>query len=236
MSSSRRRSLIAIGIALVAGLAVGLIVGSSEDDEPATTSAGVVSTGSTQTTAPERPRSGGKGENEGGASEPDLPRTENDPQGLEPGPSGPAPESTDEVDAAEAARAYVEAIDARNGRKLCSAFAPPHPAGLLKLPAGRGSCPSSFEASFGFKGKDGQPVWASSEMTEDVSAAIDGDSARVVATVFTEYADVREPTIEDDIIYLERSGNRWQVVKPSATLYRSVGIADVPLEALKPPG
>ena len=73
-------------------------------------------------------------------------------------------------------------------------------------------------------------------MTEDVSAQIDGDTARVVATVFTEYADVREPTIEDDIIYLARSGDRWLVVKPSSTLYRAVGNADVPLEALQPPG
>jgi hypothetical protein len=73
-------------------------------------------------------------------------------------------------------------------------------------------------------------------MTEDVSAQVDGDSARVVATVFTEYADVREPTIEDDIIHLARSGDRWLVVQPSTTLYRAVGTADVPIEALAPPG
>jgi hypothetical protein len=68
-----------------------------------------------------------------------------------------------------------------------------------------------------------------------VSALVDGDSARVVATVFTKYADVREPTIEDDIIYLSRAADRWRVLKPSATLYRAVGIADVPLSALEPP-
>jgi len=234
--SSRRRSLIAIGLALVVGLAVGLIVGTSEDEGPATTSAGVVSTGSTQTTAPESPPQDDKGKSDSGSSEPDLPRTEDDPQGLEPGPSGPAPDSTDEVEAADAARAYVESINARDGGELCGAFASSNPDELLKLPAKRGSCPDSFEASFGFKGKDGQPVWATSEMTEDVSAEIQGEAARVVATVFTKYADVREPTIEDDIIYLSRSENRWLVIKPSSTLYRSVGIADVPLEALKPPG
>lgn len=236
MSSSRRRNLIAIGLALVAGLAAGLIVGTSEEDERATTSAEVVSTDGAETTVPEPSPENDNGKGDNGSSEPNLPRTEDDPQGLEPGPSGPAPESTDEVEAAEAARAYVESINARDGGDLCGAFAPSNPEELLKLPAERGSCPDSFEASFGFKGKDGEPVWDSSEMTEDVSAAIEGDSARVVATVFTEYADIREPTIEDDIIYLTRSGERWLVVKPSSTLYRSVGIAEVPLEALKPPG
>lgn len=218
----------------MAGLAAGLIVGTSEDEGPATTSAEIVSTGSTETAAPEPPPADEKGN--GGASEPNLPPTEDDPEGLEPGPSGPAPGSTDEVEAAEAARAYVEAIDSRNGGKLCGAFAGAGPDRLLKLPAERGSCPDSFEASFGFKGRDGQSVWASSEMTEDVSAKVDGDSARVVATVFTRYADVREPTIEDDIIYLSKATDRWLVVKPSSTLYRAVGIADVPLAALKPPG
>ncbi len=139
--------------------------------------------------------------------------------------------------AADAARAYVEAINDRDGRELCEAFAPGArvPEKRLDLPVTRGSCSTSFRASFGFKGDDGQPVWASSEMTQDVSVEIDGDSARVVATVFTEYADVREPTIEDDIIYLSRATDRWLVIKPSSTLYRAVGIADVPLSALQPP-
>jgi hypothetical protein len=72
-------------------------------------------------------------------------------------------------------------------------------------------------------------------MTNDVSAAIDGESARVVATVFTRYRDEREPTIEDDIIYLTRASGDWRVVKPSATLYRAVGIAEIPLDVLQPP-
>ncbi len=170
-----------------------------------------------------------------GSDEPDLPPEEDDPQGLDPGPSGPPPSSDDETAAAGAARDYVRAIDDREEREVCGAFMP---GGLdaLEFPATRGSCAASVASSLGFKGQDGQPVWASSEMTQDVSAEVDGDSARVVATVFTEYADVREPTIEDDIIYLSRANGRWLVVKPSATLYRAVGIADVPLEALQPPG
>jgi hypothetical protein len=227
-----RTATLVIAVALIGvgvGLALGLF-GEDDDPAPATTSAAATSDES-QLDALE-PTAGKAGEDN---SEPELPPAEADPEGLSPGPSGPAPSSTDEKAAAEAARSYVEAIDSRDGGDVCDAFAED---GLdsLKLPVARASCPASLEASLGYKGKNGQPVWDHSEMTQDVSAQIDGDSARVVATVFTEYADVREPTIEDDIIYMKRSGDGWLVVKPSTTLYRAVGVGDVPLEALQPPG
>ena len=227
----RIRTLTLVVAAALIGIGVGLATGLFEDDDPVPPTTAATTVGS----EPSPPSGEGGGKGGGKATEPDLPPTETDPEGLEPGPSGPAPSSDDETAAAEAARGYVDAIDARDGRGVCGAFAPGG-IGTLKLPEERGSCPASMEASLGFEGKDGQPVWDHSEMTQDVSALIDGDSARVVATVFTEYADVREPTIEDDIIYLTRSGDEWLVVKPSATLYRAVGIADIPLSALQPPG
>ncbi len=237
MSSSRRRTLIVIVTALLAGLGAGIALGVFEGDEqsepPATLPDEAVN-------APSDPGSvQSDGENErSDRDEPELPPTEDDPEGLEPGPSGPAPESADELAAARAARKYIEAIDDRDGQELCAAFEPgaDEPQEQLEVPEKRGSCAGSFNASFGFKGKDGQPVWSSSEMTNDLSAQIDGDQARVVATVFTKYSDVREPTIEDDIIYLSRAADRWLVLKPSATLYRAVGIADIPLDAIQPPG
>lgn len=230
MDPVRFRTATLVVAALLVGFGVSLALGIFENDgdEPQTTS---------ETPAPEvdeEPAESG-GTNGGKGSEPDLPRTEDDPEGLEPGPSGPAPSSDDETAAAGAARAYIEAIDDRDGRQICNAFSPGG-LGSFDLPAERGSCPASLEASLGFRSKDGRPVWAHAEMTQDVSAQIDGDDARVVATVFTQYADIREPTIEDDIVYLSRATDRWLVVKPSATLYRAVGIADVPLEALEAPG
>ena len=231
MDQFRIRTVTLVVAAALIGAGVGLATGLFEDDDPVqrTTAAAPAAEDPVAPT-------GDGGDKEGeGEKEPDLPPTESDPEGLEPGPSGPAPSSDDETAAADAARGYVEAIDARDGRAVCNAFSPGG-IGTLKLPEERGSCPASLEASLGFEGKDGQPVWDHSEMTQDLSAQIDGDSARVVATVFTEDSDVREPTIEDDIIYLTRSGDGWLVVKPSATLYRAVGIADIPLSALQPPG
>ena len=235
MDGFRIRTATLVISALLIGLGVGLAAGLFEEDDPTPPTTASVSS-ETQDDASQD--SEGKGEEAGNRDEPDLPPTEDDPEGLEPGPSGPAPSSEDELAAARAAREYVEAIDDRNGRKLCEAFEPATdaPQERLKVPEERGSCAASFDASFGYKGNDGQPVWSSSEMTNDLAAQIDGDRARVVATVFTKYSGVREPTIEDDIIYLSRATDRWLVVKPSATLYRAVGIADVPLEALEPPG
>ena len=229
MDQFRLRTATLIIAALLIGLGVGLATGLFEDDDPAPES-------SQATTVADEPVEDGDtdGGDAKGSSEPDLPPTEEDPDGLEPGPSGPPPSTDDETAAADAAREYVEAINDRDGRSVCGAFVPGG-LGTFELPKDQGRCPASLEASLGYRGNRGQPVWDRSEMTQDISAQIDGDSARVVATVFTEYADVREPTIEDDIIYLARSGNQWLVVKPSATLYRAVGIADVPLEALQPP-
>ena len=225
----RLRTATLVVAALLIGLGAGLATGIFEDDDPAPETTAAETTGDESALEPVDDAQGG-----GNGNEPELPPTEDDPEGLTPGPSGPSPSSDDEVAAADAARSYVEAIDERNGREVCGAFV----AGGLKtleLPVESGSCPASLEASLGYRDSRGLPVWDHSEMTQDVSAQIDGDSARVVATVFTEYADVREPTIEDDIIYLARSGDRWLVVKPSTTLYRAVGIADIPLEVLQPP-
>ena len=69
-------------------------------------------------------------------------------------------------------------------------------------------------------------------MTDDVSAQVTGDTAKVVATVFTVYSDVREPPIEDDVIYLRRTGDRWQIAQPSLTFHRAIGDADRPVGAL----
>ena len=68
-----------------------------------------------------------------------------------------------------------------------------------------------------------------------IELAPDGAEARVVATVVTTFADREEVSIEDDVVYLVRSGGAWLVAKPSATLYRAVGIADVPPSVLSPP-
>lgn len=232
MSSSRRRTLMVLAVAALAGIGAGVAIGLIDDDdaEPGAGSAATSPPAGFEE-PPAEPSDRTDGEN--GGSEPLLPPPEDDPRGAEPGPTGGPPESSDERAVASAARGYVQAMDRRSGAGVCRAFAPD---GLddVDFPDERGSCPASVKASLGFA-KRGFPVWQHSQMTDQVSADVNGDSAKVVATVFTLYADVREPTIEDDIIYLQRSGDQWLVAKPSLTLHRAIGDADPPPSVLTPP-
>src|SRR6266542_843199 len=82
----------------------------------------------------------------------------------------------------------------------------------------------------------GTPVYGRSRVPRIPSVTIDGAQARVTATVVTRFADNREPSVEDDVIYLSRTDGRWLIAKPSATLYRAIGVGDIPPQALAPPG
>ena len=57
----------------------------------------------------------------------------------------------------------------------------------------------------------------------------------MVATTVTHFAGNREPSVEDDLVYLRNEDGRWLIVKPSATLYRAIGVGDIPPQVLAPP-
>ncbi len=141
-----------------------------------------------------------------------------------------------ERSAVRTVRRYIAALDAKNGGQLCGLFAP----GALnevELPRKRGDCASSLAASIGYRDPRGLPVWEAAELRNArvSELADDGRSATVIATVGTRFADRRQVSIEDDVIYLVRRDRSWAIAKPSATLYRAVGIADIPPSVLAPP-
>lgn len=234
MISSRRRTAAAIVVAAIVGGGTGIAIGLSEDDDAPPVPSESTAFEADQPERPVVPADDRKPAKDTPRKERRLPPPEQDPEGLVPGPSGDLPETDDEEEAARAARSFVNAIDSRDAGAVCDAFASGALEGF-RFPATGGSCERSVSRSLGFRGGRGQPVWSSSEVTNAISAEIDGNAARVVATIFTEYADVREPTIEDDIIYLTRSGDEWLVAKPSLTLYRAVGDSDAPPSVISPP-
>ena len=161
---------------------------------------------------------------------------------TEPDGTGPAETSTTdprtnrlERSAARTVRSYVDALDDRDGAALCALLAP----GALdevKLPVQRGSCAASLEASIGYRDPRGLPVWARTKILKLRKVEVDGQSAKVIASIVTDFADPgRDPSYEDDIIYLTRSNGSWLLTKASSTLYRAIGTADVPLGVLSPP-
>jgi hypothetical protein len=135
--------------------------------------------------------------------------------------------SPDERAAARAVRAYVGALDDRDGAAACALLAP-GAIDAVELPKERSDCAASLEASIGYRDPRGLPVWESARVVALPSVEVDGKQAKVVATTVTQFADRDEPSIEDDVVYLVPSGDEWLIAKPSSTLYRSVGVADVP--------
>jgi hypothetical protein len=135
---------------------------------------------------------------------------------------------------ARVVRAYVGALDARDGARACELFLP----GALSevhLPRDRGTCARSLSASIGYRDPRGFPVYQSSRVARIPAVAIEGSAARVTATTVTRFADNREPSVEDDVIYLRKQGDAWLIAKPSATLYRAIGVGNIPPQVLAPP-
>jgi hypothetical protein len=160
-----------------------------------------------------------------------------------PAGTGPAETATEdprtnalERSAARTVRRYVEELDARDGAAVCGLLAP-GAIGAVKMPVERDSCAASLDASIGYRDPRGLPVWDQTKILKLRKVEIeDAHSAKVVASIVTDFADAgRDPSYEDDIIYLKRSGGTWLVAKASSILYRAVGTADVPLAVLSPP-
>lgn len=134
----------------------------------------------------------------------------------------------------KAVRDYVAALDARDGAAVCRAFAP-GAVEAVRLPKRGGSCTSSVDASLGYRDPRGYPVWRRTRILDFRSIDTGPDTARATVTVKTTFAGDREPSIEDDVIYLRNDGGHWRVAKASTTFYRAIGAAGPPLEALRPP-
>jgi hypothetical protein len=151
------------------------------------------------------------------------------------GGGGGAESGPDEESAARrAVRGYVEAVDDRDGARVCAMLAPGAIQGF-QLPRERGGCAASLRASIGYRDPRGFPVFSSARLDSIGDVSLGEGEARVTATVVTEFADRNQPSIEEDLIYLVDIDGEWRVAKPSSSLYRAVGKPEVPPEAIAPP-
>jgi hypothetical protein len=175
-------------------------------------------------------------------AEEESPQSPDDAQGSEEGETEGEDAGEDEREAGEdetraverAVNGYVEAIDARDGTRVCALLAPGALDGV-PLPRERGGCAASLDASIGYRDPRGLPQFKRARLATVTRSDLSQDEASVTATVLTTFADRDEPSLEDDVIYLVRAGERWLIVKASSTLYRAIGAADVPPSVLSPP-
>jgi plasmid stability protein len=209
----------AVRSAVISSLALALaLAGCGEKGEPQVTAP---RTAATATGAADSPQAGaGAAEGAGNDSDRD---------------SDPAARAAARRRAVErVVRAYLQGLDARNGAAVCRRLA----AQVLEeidLPRERSSCAASLDASIGYRDPRGLPQFAGVQLAQLVSTQADRRRARVTATVVTRFADRDEPSIEDDIVYLERVGADWLIAKPDAALYRAVG-AEPSVRSIVPPG
>lgn len=148
--------------------------------------------------------------------------------------SKPARLDPDQLRVARAVRAYVAALDRGDGAQACRLLAPGALSGM-RVPRRRPGCDRSVTASIGYRDPRGFPVFAGARVARIRAVAIDGAEARVTATTVTRFADDREPSVEDDVIYLQRRRGRWLIEKPGVIFYRAIGVGDIPPRALAPP-
>ncbi len=184
--------------------AVAVLAGCGEKDEPDLASLPPAPTTSTTTTQPEPP-----------------------PDDGEPGGG-----TSLERQAEHTVQAYITWLDRGQGGRLCK-LVDSDALERLRLPKRQGGCGPSLTASIGYRSPRGLPVFDGARLRE-LAVRVRGRSARAVATVSVTFADRGAPSVEDDVIYLERRAGNWIVAKPSATLYRAIG-AEPPASAIAPP-
>lgn len=152
---------------------------------------------------------------------------------VEPGTRVPSPSDSRLIE--RAVGRYIAALNADDGAAVCSLLGP----GALRgvpLPARRGSCAATLTASIGHPPPDRAPRWRHTTLVDaDSVVLVRGGDGRLTGTVVHRFAGSREPSIEEDVVYLRRRHARWLLAKPSATFYRAIGARDVPLTALTPP-
>ncbi len=212
-----RASLTARGLGLVAVLALTAGACGGGNDGGGDTHAGAATTGATGATGATRPAPGGH-------------RAPPPPEGS----SGEPPHTAGQRGAAAATRAYVRAIDARDGVRLCRLLTA-DARRKARLPAGTSACADAARRRIGRGAAPGHPRWLGVRIASAPAVSGGQGTARVTLTVAERYTSKPPVSIEDDVVYLIGDGGVWRVAQPSLALYRALGVADVPPTALSPP-
>jgi hypothetical protein len=222
----------------VAALALGLSA-CGGGDQPSTTSAQASTTSSAPSAAPATQHHGGGGSSHGEPKADHQERSghnQSTHQAVRAAVAQNRPARLDPAErkAATVVRDYVGALNSRDGGRACALFVP-GALSQVEFPHDRGDCAPSLDSSIGYRDPRGFPVYEGSRVARVNSVAINGTDARVTATTVTDFAGDREPSVEDDVVYLRRQDGRWLIVKPSAALYRAIGVGDIPPTVLAPP-
>jgi hypothetical protein len=133
---------------------------------------------------------------------------------------------------AKALHAYVAALDSHDGPALCALFKP-GALDVLHLPKGSGC--SGLSSSLGYRPPHGLPQWDDARIAAIKSVVPAGAGVRATVTIVDRYHGNPQPSVEDDVVFLQPAGGSWLITQPSVTIYRAIGVPDPPPSVLAAP-
>jgi hypothetical protein len=135
--------------------------------------------------------------------------------GLTTGGCGGSPAEMGGATPEETARAYVEAINAKDGKTVCGLLVE-SAAYEFRIPDW-GECPKFVSAFIGYKEDSGSPGFNGATIVSLTDGETQGELRSVKMRVAVE-SDRGADSFDDAIWLVERDG-RWRLAKASATLY-----------------
>jgi hypothetical protein len=130
----------------------------------------------------------------------------------------------------ETARAYVAAVNARDGETVCDLMVDAA-AYEFRIP-GWGECPKFVSAYIGYQEDSGSPVFRGAQILDVREGERTGELRSLRLRIELDREGGQE--ILDDILWLVEEDGGWRLARPSGLLYAAFG-ANVPDDVLEAP-
>jgi len=143
-------------------------------------------------------------------------------------------------DSEKLARDYVEAINARDGERVCGLMTKAA-ADELSAPDGSLSCDQAVAGFIGYDEDAGMPEFLQYQLEGVRPGATQGEYSSIRMSLegrrrASDSAQAFETCSFEDTVWLTRDGGEFRIAKPSVALYFAFGATNVPDEAWAPPG
>jgi hypothetical protein len=140
----------------------------------------------------------------------------------------------------ELARDYVEAINARDGERVCGLMTRAA-AAELTVPDSNVPCDRTVAGFIGYVEDAGSPEFLGLRLRRVRSGATWGEYSSIRLSLearrrSTNAEQAFEMCRFEDTVWLTREGSELRIAKPSMALYVAFGATNVPNEVLAPPG
>jgi hypothetical protein len=132
-------------------------------------------------------------------------------------------------------RAYVEGINAHNGKAVCALLLD-SAAYELRIPdSDWGECPKFVSAYIGYVETNPDDKFQRAQIVAIERGEAEGELLGMKVSLTVERGEGRDPDSLEDVIWLVQRDGRWRVAKPSGLLYAAFGSYQLPANLLDAP-